>query len=165
MQEVNLTFEKYQEQDFDLYYQLVGNEAVMAMITERAIPIEEAMDNFQSILTDNDRYQKFGSYKVFTKDTHTYIGFAKLEVKNHDATEAELGYMLLPEYWGKGFGTSIAELLINKAKTLPRLKTVTAIIDPNNVPSKKILTKLGFVTAKVCEIDGLPGEILTYQTI
>lgn len=34
--------EKFNEHDFINYYDLVGNEKVMQMITERAIPIDEA---------------------------------------------------------------------------------------------------------------------------
>ncbi len=67
--------------------------------------------------------------------------------------------MLLPKYWGKGFGSEIANALVEKAKE-DGLKKLTAIIDPNNVASRKILISLGFHSLKVCEIDGLPGEIL-----
>jgi len=59
--------------------------------------------------------------------------------------------MLLPEYWGKGYGGQIASKLINAAN------------HPNNTASKKILLKNGFCTVKICEMDGLPGEILEKQ--
>ena len=67
--------------------------------------------------------------------------------------------MILPEFWGQGYGKEIAGLLTEKAQKL-ELKQLKAIIDPNNVPSKKILTYLGFKTEKVCILDGLPGEIM-----
>ncbi|OUA65029.1 GNAT family acetyltransferase [Bacillus thuringiensis serovar thailandensis] len=31
------------------------------------------------------------------------------------------------------------------------------MIDPNNIPSRKILLNISFTSKKVCEIDGLPG--------
>lgn len=74
--------------------------------------------------------------------------------------EAEIGYMLLPKYWGKGFGSKIADVLIEKAKQTS-VKRLTAVIDPNNIPSRNILIKRGFRSEKICEIDGLPGEILS----
>ena len=75
---------------------------------------------------------------------------------------AELGYMLLPKYWGKGYGSRIAEALIYMAEKT-KVRRLTAIIDPNNIPSRKILIKHGFHSEKLCEINGLPGEILSRQ--
>jgi len=47
---MEIKLEKFHRHDFKLYYQLVGNEKVMAMITERAIPEEEAMKDFQLLV-------------------------------------------------------------------------------------------------------------------
>ncbi|OTW77740.1 GNAT family acetyltransferase [Bacillus thuringiensis serovar sumiyoshiensis] len=41
------------------------------------------------------------------------------------------------------------------------VNVLKAIIDPNNIPSRKILLSVGFTSEKVREIDGLPGEILS----
>ncbi len=67
--------------------------------------------------------------------------------------------MILPQHWGKGYGTEIAGALAAKAGEAG-VKQLKAIIDPHNIPSRKILLKHGFVSEKVCEIGGLPGEIL-----
>ena len=67
--------------------------------------------------------------------------------------------MILPEHWGKRYGSRIAKELINIAKQTD-INVLKAIIDPNNIPSRKILLHVGFTSEKVCEIDGLPGEIL-----
>lgn len=40
------------------------------------------------------------------------------------------------------------------------INVLKAIIDPNNISSRKSLIHVGFITEKVCEFDGLPGEIL-----
>ncbi len=68
--------------------------------------------------------------------------------------------MLLPENWGKGYGTRIAGTLIDMARQR-ELEILKAIIDPYNIPSRKILINHGFISKKVCTIDGLPGEIFT----
>lgn len=48
---------------------------------------------------------------------------------------------------------------IKRAEEAKSLKRITAIIDPKNIASKKILSDIGFISEKLCEIDGLPGEI------
>lgn len=45
---------------------------------------------------------------------------------------AEIGYMIKAEHWGKGYGSEIAKVLIEKARK-STLKTLKAIIDPNNM--------------------------------
>ncbi|MEN7549237.1 GNAT family N-acetyltransferase [Rapidithrix thailandica] len=158
--EERIILSKFNEHDFESYYRLVGNEQVMAMVTERAIPTTEAQEDFQKLIQTNHQYEAFGNFKVFSKATQTFLGLAKLELLSEERGEVELGYLLLPEHWGKGYGSEIAKLLVNRAKENQALKIIKAIIDPNNIASKKILLKQGFVSVFVGDMDGLPGEIL-----
>lgn len=153
-----LTLEKFQPADFKLYFRLVSNEQVMKMITERSIPLEEAEDKFTKIINRNEKYEPFGTYKVFN-EANDYVGLGSFILNEEKKNEAELGYMLLPMYWGKGYGSKIAELIIDMARNT-EINRLSAIIDPANIPSRKILLNHGFSSEKVCEIDGLPGEIL-----
>lgn len=155
-----LKFEKFNKSDFDDYFQLVSNERVMAQITERAIPLEEAQVNYQKLIEANEKYEVFGSYKVWDRTTNEYIGLGHLTLNENDIEEAEMGYMILPQYWGKGYGSTIASQLIEIAKQT-KLSLLKAIIDPENIASRKILINHGFTSEKLCEIDGLPGEILS----
>lgn len=149
------------EEDFHHYFALVSDEKVMAMVTERAIPVEEARNNYKSLLNKNKAHKDFGSFKVFERDTNDFIGLGKLAINEEDLSEAEIGYLVLPEFWGKGYGSEIASLMLEKVEQSKTLNRITAIIDPNNAASKKILLNNGFISEKICEIDGLPGEILS----
>jgi [ribosomal protein S5]-alanine N-acetyltransferase len=159
----HLIIKKFHENDFDDYFSLVSNESVMAMITERAIPRDEARINFQRIVERNNRHKSFGSYRVLNT-TNEFIGLGSLILNEEKTDEAELGYMLLPKYWGKGYGGKIADYFIQLSVNTPLTK-LTAIIDPKNIPSRKILTTRGFISEKLCEIDGLPGEILSKKLL
>lgn len=156
---MELKLSKFQETDFDLYNSLVSNDDVMAQITERAFLYDEAKISFQKLINRNEKHDKFGSYKIYDYLDRTFIGLGHLTLNENKSCEAEIGYMLLPENWGKGYGTETAKNLIEIAKPLD-LKVITAIIDPENIPSRKILTNLGFISQEFCEIDGLPGGIL-----
>ena len=156
----SLAFQKFKEADFEKYYSLVSNEQVMAQITERSIPLDEAKVNYGKLLLRNERDAIFGSYQFYLSETEEFIGLGHLTVKDELKTEAEIGYMLLPQYWGKGYGSKIATILIEMAKER-NIHILKAIIDPTNTASRRILIHQGFVSEKVCEIDGLPGEILS----
>ncbi|AFU13576.1 TPA: GNAT family N-acetyltransferase [Bacillus toyonensis] len=155
-----LYFTKYGAIDFNQYFQLVSNEEVMAQITERAIPLDEAQNDFEKLLKRNEKHRLFGSYKVYDSITNEYIGLGHVTLSEENEKEAEIGYMILPGYWGKRYGSAIAKELMHIAKQT-EVNVLKAIIDPNNIPSRKILLNFGFTSEKVCEIDGLPGEILS----
>ncbi|WP_240521108.1 hypothetical protein [Bacillus cereus] len=53
-----LYFNKFEPTDFNLYFQLVSNEEVMAQITERAIPLDEAKNDFTKLLKCNEEYKR-----------------------------------------------------------------------------------------------------------
>ncbi|KEK23468.1 GNAT family N-acetyltransferase [Bacillus gaemokensis] len=155
-----LKYKKFEAIDFKDYFQLVSNEKVMAQITERAIPLEEAQVNYQKLLERNEKYEIYGSYKIYDRVTDGFIGLGHLTLNEIETEEAEIGYMILPECWGKGYGSTIAKQLIELAKQT-KVNILKAVIDPKNIPSRKILIKQGFTSEKICEIDGLPGEILS----
>lgn len=155
--------EKLSPQDFESFYTLTGNGKVMAMITERALSKEEARKKFNYFLENNELHKSFGSFKVLEVHSSKLLGFAKLEITKEKPEEAELGYMLLPEYWGRGLGGEIAEILLEAAISDPNLTRLYANTDPNNHASRKILINNGFTSEEIGEIDGLASEIFGRQ--
>jgi len=144
--------------DFEAFYALAGNAKVMLMITGKPQTREEALKKFHSLLENNRWKESLGSFMVFERKNSRLLGFAKLEIKGENPHEAELGYMLLPEFWGMGYGSEIAAYLMKRAEADRDLTRVYAIIDPANTASKKILLRLGFVSEGKSIIDGWPGE-------
>ncbi len=152
--------EKFAKSDFKDYFLLVNNEKVMEMITERAIGLEEAEKDFKKLVENNGLRPNFGNFKILNVENNEFLGLAKLELKESDSDEAELGYMVLPEHWGKGIAGKVGKKLIETGKKQNSLKRIFAITDPKNIPSRKILTNNGFVSKEFKDFDGLPGEIL-----
>ncbi|MDE1207152.1 GNAT family N-acetyltransferase [Tenacibaculum larymnensis] len=151
---------KFTESDFTDYFKLVNNEKVMEMITERAIELEEAKKDFEKLIKNNRLTSSFGNFKIIDENTNEFLGLAKLKITEVNTTEAELGYMLLPEHWGKGIASTVGRRLIEIGKKQNSLKRIFAIIDPKNIPSRKVLTNNGFYSKEFKDFDGLPGEIL-----
>ena len=160
---MGIDLEKFRQSDFHYYFALVSDERVMAQITERSIPLEEAQGNFKALLERNKKYEDSGAYKIFDASTREYLGLGHITPDENKGGETEIGYMIVPEHWGKGYGTEIAGALITKA-VAAGMTSLKAIIDPQNIPSRKILRRYGFHSEKVCEIGGLPAEVL-YKVI
>lgn len=157
--ERRIFLEKMTVNDVDEYCALVANEKVMAMITERALTQEEALEKFNSFLKNNELHPSYGTFMVYEAKSKNMLGCAKLEIEKEKRHEAELGYLLRPEYWGQGYGNEIAEVLLEIALSDPDLTRVFAITDPENIASRKILLKNGFVSEELGVMDGLPSEI------
>lgn len=58
---------------------------------------------------------------------------------------AEIGYMLLPEFQGKGIISEAINEVVNYGFKVMQLHSIEAIIDPENFASEKVLQKNGFV--------------------
>ncbi|MCH7335906.1 GNAT family N-acetyltransferase [Acinetobacter sp. NIPH 2699] len=157
---MEIKLEKFNIQDFHYYFQLVSNIEVMAMITESAVPRDKAEHDFQQLVINNQLHENFGNFKILDADTNEFIGLAKLEIKEIDADALELGYMLLPNYWGRGIASRVSQHLLDISKKENSIDQIFAIIDPKNLASRKILTRQGFRHKAFKDYDGLAGEIL-----
>jgi [ribosomal protein S5]-alanine N-acetyltransferase len=70
------------------------------------------------------------------------IGFYRIKPENH---RSELGYMLLPEFQGKGIVTEAIQGVLKYGFNVLHFHSIEAIIDPRNVASECVLKKNGFV--------------------
>ena len=157
---MDISLKRFTEMHFLEYFKLVGNIEVMAMITECATPYNDASRDFKKMLEDNAQNLALGCFRIVDSQQGHFIGLAKLVSVTEQPQTAELGYMLLPEFWGRGIGSLVAKLLIEKASNNSEISTLIAIIDPANLASRKILTSNGFFSVEFRDFDGLPGEIL-----
>lgn len=69
------------------------------------------------------------------------IGFWRMQ-KEHD--RGELGYMLLPVFWGAGIITEAIRAVVDHAFANLNFHSIEAVVDPNNPASMKVLEKNGF---------------------
>lgn len=87
-------------------------------------------------------------------DEHFYgaIGIHDIHPQHR---KAEIGFWLLPAYWGKGYIIEAATRIIKLSFDDLDLHRIYAFVESENHSSKKVLLKLGFVyegTMKECEI-------------
>ncbi len=64
----------------------------------------------------------------------------------------DLGFALLPAYYGKGIAFNASALVIQWAHQNLKLSTLIAISSPNNLPSIRLLSKLGFQFQEILEV-------------
>jgi ribosomal-protein-alanine N-acetyltransferase len=70
------------------------------------------------------------------------IGYYRTQPENY---RSEIGYILLPEFHGKGIVSEAVNRLIRFGFEDLKLHSIEAVIDPENIASEKVLQKCGFV--------------------
>jgi ribosomal-protein-alanine N-acetyltransferase len=86
------------------------------------------------------------------------IGYYRMQPENY---RAEIGYILLPEFHGKGIITEAVKRLIKYGFNDLKLHSIEAVIDPENFASEKVLQKCGFVKeAHLKEAEFYEGRFL-----
>lgn len=72
------------------------------------------------------------------------VGWCGLLVQEVDGEkELEVGYSILPTYWGSGYATEAAKACLDAAFAGQLADSVISIIQVNNIPSRRVAEKNG----------------------
>ncbi|RBP03732.1 GNAT family N-acetyltransferase [Rossellomorea aquimaris] len=77
------------------------------------------------------------------ENTDRVIGAGEIIIKSFVHQSGEIGYILHPDYWGKGIGTLLGSALVERGFSELNLHKISATCDPQNISSQKVLTKIG----------------------
>lgn len=104
--------------------------------------IEETQDVLENIFLKRVENGIFEAYVVWDKEKNKLIGTC--DFVDYDGSNAVIGYMYHPDYWGKGIATESLNAVIDVAfNTLDihRLE-IAHILD--NIGSQRVIEKCGF---------------------
>lgn len=139
-----LLFRAFELGDAPGFFSLRSDKRVMQFmdsVWHRSLSDSEA--KIKEILEDF-KAKKGINWVIVEKNTNKFAGyfcFWKLDRHNR---RAEIGYSLLPEYWGKGYMTETLQLLLNFGFQEMAIHGMEANVNSKNVASIKLLLKLGF---------------------
>lgn len=70
----------------------------------------------------------------------------------------DIGYLIDPEFWGRGYGREAVSAVVARAFAHHGLTRIQADVDPRNTASIRLLERLGFVETHRQEKTWLVGE-------
>jgi len=134
-----LIVRQYTEEDKDNIFLMGGNEEVMRYI--RPVSTKEESDKF---LLDNIAFYSSnptrGRWAVNDKISNEFIGSFAIIPMPDDKEKIQLGYALLPGYWGKGYATELTRAGLHYFFS----HEIYGITEIPNIASQKVLLKAGF---------------------
>ena len=92
----------------------------------------------------------YGRWACVDKASGEVIGFAGLKYLE-ELQGTDLGYRLLPSYWGRGLATEAALASIDYGFQQLRLPRLLGLVDPENTRSVRVLEKTGFLFDRMLE--------------
>ena len=101
----------------------------------------EHISQLNSIIETNEGI----NWGITLKDSPKIIGFIGYFRVQPGNFRAEIGYMLLPEFHGKGIIPEAAKKVIDYGFNEMKLHSIEAVIDPDNLASERVLQKMDFV--------------------
>lgn len=119
---------------------------------------------FQSKILPMYEQRGFGMYLVESKVGTIPMGLCGL-VKRDTLPDVDLGFALLPEFWGKGHAIEAATAVMAHARTSLGLTRLLAIVTPANTPSVRLLQKLGFGFQKTIRLTPQDEELKLYVAV
>lgn len=75
------------------------------------------------------------------KDAIGYIGIFRIKKEDH---RGEIGYMILPEFWRKGYASEALKAIEKLAFMHFKFHSLEADIDPENTSSRKVVESNGY---------------------
>lgn len=100
-------------------------------------------------------YEKYGyaRYALIHKGDQKVIGFCGVKFEP-DLGHPDIGYRMMPEYWGEGLGTEAVAAALKYAHEVLGLKKIIGEVVDQNVASNRLLLKVGFRLVDTYEKNG-----------
>ncbi|GGV31197.1 GNAT family N-acetyltransferase [Streptomyces spectabilis] len=134
-----LDFTPYRPEDEDHFVALLRNEVVCRWMGQDQVPEPDLRTLYKAIFTDVYPQRLFDAWGIWHEGA--YIGHAECK-KTGNVDGHELIAALLPEYWGKGFGTEVVHGLMRHAADNLGLKEVYGMVGAENEASLALCRRL-----------------------
>ena len=131
------------ENDAAFFLELVNTPNWIKFIGDRNIKtIKQAQEAIKKSHLKSYKNNGFGFYILQLKEENNKpIGTCGL-IKRDTLKDVEIGFAMLPDYEGKGFGLESSEVVLKIAKERFNCSKIIAITLPENTNSIKLLEKL-----------------------
>jgi [ribosomal protein S5]-alanine N-acetyltransferase len=156
-----LRFRLLRKDDFESWFPLFKTEEAATFLGLASIPTpEERCHKWFEIVLNRYKNNLGGMNVLIDKNTGAFIGQCGLLVQEVDGKrELEIGYSILPTFWGKGYATEAARKCKEFAFANRFTNTLISIVHIDNIRSEKVALKNGMVIDKQTIFKEMPVTV------
>jgi RimJ/RimL family protein N-acetyltransferase len=137
-----LALRRFTPDDLDLLDRLNGDPRVMRYAGGPKTRTQIAEMLKVRILDYYEQHQGLGSWATIERATGECVGLHLLN-NIHGESHIQVGYLLFPQHWGRGYATEMCVALLRYGFAEVGLEQIVAITDHGNVESQRVLLKAG----------------------
>jgi RimJ/RimL family protein N-acetyltransferase len=164
LQTPRLRLREAEASDAPFVLELLNSPGFIRGIGDRGVRTEaEAAAYVESRIRQSYAEHGYGMWVVEPMEEAVAIGLAGLvrrDVLNH----VDLGYAFLDRVWGQGYAEEAARAVRDYAGRVLGLETLAAIVNPDNLASRRVLEKIGFRFIDERWLPGWPQPSAYYET-
>lgn len=142
-----LRLRAFTPEDLDELFMVFGDAEVMRYISGGKPRSREETEKGMLRTIEGWHKRGFGLWAVMIKESENVIGYCGL-IYLDDTPEVEIAYGLAKASWGAGFATEAALATLRFGFEVVKLERIVAVVNPENIPSQRVLEKLGMTYVK-----------------
>ena len=135
-------------EDIDGMFELDSNPEVHKYLGKKPVKTKEEV--FKNIENVRQQYitHKIGRWAAVEKASGEFIGWSGLKMNveqpmNGHSNFYDVGYRLIPKYWGKGYATESGKAAVDYGFNKLDIDTIYGIAEVENKASRNALEKIG----------------------
>lgn len=130
--------------DAPAFLELVSQPEVIRYVGSPPLrTLDEARAALQAAPLQDYATHGYGRLACVDKASGAVIGFCGVKYIA-ELDDNELGYRLLPQYWGQGLATEAGRAVMADARERLGLRRLIGLVHPDNLASVQVLSRLGF---------------------
>ena len=154
LQTARLRLRAAEASDAAFILELLNAPGFVQGIGDRGVrTLDEAQAYIETRIISSYLNHGFGMWVVTPKDAPEPMGLAGL-VKREVLPHVDVGYAFLERAWGQGYAQEAAAAVLTHAREVLGLETVAAIVNPDNLASRRVLEKIGMRFVDVRQLEG-----------
>jgi RimJ/RimL family protein N-acetyltransferase len=157
-----LALNEFTADDAAFVLRLVNEPAFLRYIGDRGV---RNLDDARKYIADGPvagfARHGHGLMRVDRKSDGTSVGMCGV-LKRDALPDPDIGFSFLPDYWSQGYALESARAVMHHARTALGLRRIVAITTRDNVPSMRLLDRLGFRFERMIEFG--PEELRLFAS-
>ena len=139
-----LILRKMTSEDAEDFFRIYNDPQTKKFLVKNSISLEDVRGQIEKHIENYYKKFDFGLWATILRENSRLIGRCGLLYQEVEGVcDLEIAYLFDSDYWGNGFATEAAEMLVKLGFQTFGFNRIVAYIDPQNTASIRVAEKVG----------------------